>query len=57
VTAPQWLSFASSNPFAFSLSARRRSASAAYCFLSQYRVSIDLDRSVVGLERNTGLVH
>jgi Flp pilus assembly protein TadD/predicted aspartyl protease len=26
-------------------------------FLSQYRVSIDLDRSVVGLERNTGLVH
>ena len=26
-------------------------------FLSQYRVSIDLDRSVVGLDRNTGLVH
>jgi Flp pilus assembly protein TadD/predicted aspartyl protease len=26
-------------------------------FLSQYRLSIDLDRSVVGLDRNTGLVH
>jgi Flp pilus assembly protein TadD/predicted aspartyl protease len=26
-------------------------------FLSQYRVSIDLDRSIVGLDRNTGIVH
>jgi tetratricopeptide (TPR) repeat protein len=26
-------------------------------FLSQYRVTIDLDRSVVGLDRNTGAVH
>jgi tetratricopeptide (TPR) repeat protein len=26
-------------------------------FLSQYRVTIDLDRSVVGLDRNTGSVH